>query len=51
MDDPFLPEYAEVPHLALDDGDVDGGEEEFAVAPDDAGEQHVRRRHSRREQP
>ena len=46
-----FPEYAEVPHLALDDGDVDGGEEELAVAPDDAREQHVRRSHRRGEQP
>ena len=44
-----LPENAEVVHLPLDDCDVDGGEEELAVPPDDARQQHVRRSHSRRQ--
>ena len=45
----YLPEDAEVSHLPLDHCDVDRGEEELAVPPDDAGEQHVRRGHRRRQ--
>ena len=46
---PLLPEDAEVAHLPLDDGDVDGGEEELPVAPDHARQEHVRRCHRRRQ--